>query len=286
MIERDDGDGGGPLVVKRDHLEADVEVDERFGDHRDEFKNGVNGLVGGVRHVVRGVVRRGDGGKERGDDTAQTRALRKHERGDGEQDIEKHLEHEHFAHVDEAEEEAVEQRNGEADERRHCEDEHTVEDAVEDGAGGDLLLAKLGDGLEEDDGGGVVEDGLAEEHSVEVLVDSNRLEEGEHGDGVGGGDERAEEEALEERERRIDDAAGGECKENASDNDGGNESAANRHGGNGADVGEEALALGLNAARVNDRRKQRKKEELRREHFGQLGAKRVGLWCEADYHAE
>ena len=53
----------------------------------------------------------------------------------------------------------------------------------------------------EDDRDGVVEDGLAEDHREEVDLDAERLEDGEDGHRVGRRDERAEDEAGQQRHR-------------------------------------------------------------------------------------
>ena len=59
-----------------------------------------------------------------------------------------------------------------------------------------LLEAGLDDGGGEDDGDGIVEDGLAKDEHVEDGVDVESLEDGQRGHGVHGRDEGPEGEAL------------------------------------------------------------------------------------------
>lgn len=93
--------------------------------------------------------------------------------------------------------------------------------------------------LEQDDGDGVVEDGLAEDDGVKLGLDLVGVEDGEDGDGVGGGEGSADGEGFDEGDLEAVEGDAGPDEEDEAEDEGGDEGAGDGEGEDGADVAEE-----------------------------------------------
>jgi hypothetical protein len=185
---------------------AEVDEDVRLGDDGNALVRLRGEVARAVGHVPARVHGHDHAAEEDADDARQLERLRSEVGRPWEGEGEGRLHEDELAvvaHVHGLEDE------GRGDARDGADEERAAEDGAEgDDRRHDRLRVNLGAGhveaeqrAREDDGNGIVEDRLAEDHREEVDLDAERLEDGEDGDGVGGGDERAERQRSQHAER-------------------------------------------------------------------------------------
>ena len=150
--------------------------------------------------------------------------------------------------------------NHQAAEENDQEDADTLEEA-KDAVGTRVTLVVLLRRLEDDNGDGVVEDGLAKDDGVELGVDLVRVEDGQNRDGVGGRERCAHGDGVDKVhiQRSWDQ---GEEPEDQPDDDGRQERAGEGKGNNDANVSEEVGLVQLVPAGQNDGGQQQVEEDL------------------------
>src|SRR3989338_417390 len=220
-----------------EHGEPQVDEDGGLAPESDDVEELDAEMVDLVVHVGGGVVGHGEAREEDADDAGEVQGLREQVGGVGEERKQQDLQRRVAAKVGAV----LEQQRGHQA-HQHAEADGAAEDVEEpEGGQGDGEAREGGvlegdDGLVKDDGHGVVESRLAKDDAVEARVDTEGIEDGEHRHGVGGGDEGAEDQRLNEGERvrvirheavEIDDAAEDEG------------------GDGGAQKGEQQHALGV-----------------------------------------
>ena len=89
-------------------------------------------------------------------------------------------------------EQCRQETESDADRSRARENTEEADARRSDARGGDGRVVKRQERLGEHQGSRVVEDGLAEDHREDVLLDAQLVERGEDSDGVGCRDERPE----------------------------------------------------------------------------------------------
>ena len=137
--------------------------------------------------------------------------------------------------------------------------------ALEAVSDGDVLLLYLDIGLKhvvEHHSHSIVEQGLAKDNNVEYFVHVDLLKDGEHSDRINGGDERGEEQGLEDSWSVVLPKESGlsNSPEGNPDSEHVEDGADDGHGEDGAQVVEEE-PVGHEVARVQDDRRQHEEEE-------------------------
>lgn len=166
--------------------------------------------------------------------------------------------------VCELEEESGAGADNDTDEQASEEDEQedagTLEEAEEAVATGLALVVLLGR-LEDDNGNGVVEDGLAEDDGVELGVNLVRVEDGEDGDGIGSGEGGPDGYCVDKG--HVEGAGDlGEEPEDEADDDGGEKGAGKGKGEDCANIAEKVGLVEFVARGEDDGREEKVEEDL------------------------
>ena len=151
----------------------------------------------------------------------------------------------------------------------------------------DPFVVEVDEGPVQHDGHRVVQDGLAEHQRVQLRVDAQLLEDGEHGDGVRGGDEGSEDQRVEQRQAVADAHAAAYPDEEAY-RERGYRRARERQAANRAEVGQKGFSAQRVSPLEDDGREEEEEEHalVKVQPVGDLVGHRRPADHQTDEHAE
>lgn len=179
-------------------VETEIDKDKVFGQLRKHRKHVLCRPLRALGHGVVRIMLERDSAEEQGYDAAHAKTVGEKVRGVGDERDDAGLDLGVSRKVRVLETQRADEAERNAEEHRHHKREQEDASAVEQTRQVNVLAVELRQRLVHDDRDRIVEDALAKDDRVELGVDLGRVEDGQDGDGVGGRQRRAKDEALEE----------------------------------------------------------------------------------------